>query len=177
MSSINISAKAKQIDKKETQKLLNQFQGKRNHQYRRRFYEYLIRKQNVKSGAMRLVFITKNSVYKIARFDFTLDIFLMGWLANRNEVRKWHSANHLYSSLKDEINPKDFLCPVQRSFLFGIIIKMQRAEPLSKKEFYYNRNIISKINIDYWCGGQDELRLSNYGKIDDRFVCIDYGTD
>ncbi len=113
------------------------------------------------NGATRLVFLTENYAIKVPRcfikpnnsFYGKVIGFLEGWVANRYEY-KWSNANI-----------HDFLCKVEYSFLFSIIIIMKRATPLSDDEFKTQE----KLNFGY------EHKQDSYGKIKNKLVIIDYG--
>lgn len=118
-----------------------------------------------KKGTTRFVILTNKFAIKIPKLGIfppknkfygkTIS-FLNGWLANRYEY-KW-SKSGVYG----------FLCPIQYSFLFSIIIIMKRADPVSDEEF------ISLDNNHFNFGGY-EHKADSYGKINNKLVIVDYG--
>ena len=120
-------------------------------------------------GASRLVWLTKSYAIKLPRCfirpsnDFYGDLisFLDGWACNRREYKwsKWVQS--------DSDNDFKFLCKVKYSFLFSIIIIMEKATPLTEEEF---------SNIDYSSFSFGfEHKLDSYGKIKNEIVVVDYG--
>jgi len=116
----------------------------------------------INSGSSRLVFLTENYAIKIPRCCVKPDNsfygrvigFLEGWKANRYEYI-WSKAK-IY----------DFLCEVEYSLLFSMIIIMKRAKPLDRDEFF---------KLDTFNFGGYEHKLDSLGKINDKVVVIDYG--
>ena len=115
----------------------------------------------IKTGSTRLVILTDKYAIKIPRCCIKSDNsfygktigFLEGWLANRYEY-KWYKSNVF-----------DFLCQVEYSFLFSMVIIMKKAEPISYDEFFE----LKQYNFAY------EHKVDSYGKINDKVYIIDYG--
>jgi len=113
------------------------------------------------NGSTRIVILIDQYAIKIPRcctkpdseFYGGLINFLQGWLANRIEY-KW-SRSSIF----------DFLCDVEFSLLFSLIIIMKKAEKISEEEFFN----IEKFNFRY------EHKLDSYGKINNKIVVVDYG--
>ena len=112
-------------------------------------------------GSSRLVFLTENYAIKIPRccvkpdnsFYGSVIGILEGWKANRYEYI-W-SKSKIY----------DFLCEVEFSFLFSLIIIMKNAKPLKREQFLK----LEKFNFCY------EHKEDSYGFIDNKIVIVDYG--
>lgn len=117
----------------------------------------------INTGATRLVFLTKTKAIKVPRiygyskfYGFLISV-LSGWEANRTEY-KWSSQRvHL-----------TILCPVRYSFLFSLIIVMDRLESITEDEF----KSISNIGF-----GGYEHKCDSFGKDKDgNILILDYGS-
>jgi len=116
----------------------------------------------IKSGVTRIVFISKNRVYKIPNIK-SYRQFLNGLLANMNEVSWWRDSSQ---------DMKNLLCPVKWYFPFGLLVVMSRAEELKPPIIDDNEifdNLIEN-NLPY------DPNPENFGKYKGKIVCIDYGS-
>ena len=111
-------------------------------------------------GVTRFVFLTKNYAIKIPSLH-SWKQFLLGLLANMQEEEVSSMGN-------------DRLCPVLFSCL-GFVVVMPRCEALSPN---YCQDYIAKV----FYGSDDpslrrlETKLENYGLLEGKLVCIDYGS-
>jgi hypothetical protein len=126
--------------------------------------QLLFGKNNVSRGMGRFVGLRKTDVIKIPRLD-NFDLFLLGWLYNRNELAYWR----LVSRMGDERTL--LLSPIERSFFWGLVIIMKRARVLSEQEFEENYEKIKASGVDYF---STEIRRDMFGYLDNRIVCFDY---
>lgn len=115
------------------------------------------------NGSTRIVILVGKYAIKIPRFFIEPDNkfygklvnFLFGWVSNRKE----------YLLSKNQIN--DDLLPVKKSFLWSMIIIMDKAEPITREEFF-------NLNQEDFNFGH-EHKLDSYGKVNNKIYVIDYG--
>lgn len=120
-------------------------------------------KINKRFGSYRKVFIFKNIVIKIPR-----DI--LGMLVNMNEIYNWHHYKKL----------RQFLCPIIFHDLLGLIIIMKKADIPSDTK--YNNNYLREfrdrfISEDFVHPIANDIKLYNFGILNNSIVKIDYGND
>ena len=106
----------------------------------------------IKFGCTRTVFLFKNNVLKIPRAHHGWKFFLLGIIANLNE-KEWSSYG------------LEMLAPVKFCSPFGLFLIMQRAEELKGTEIDYDK--FKSIPLD--------PHEANFGLIDGKIVCFDYG--
>lgn len=132
-------------------------------------------------GVTRAVVLTTRVAVKVPRFDSGLTIFLMGWLANRNEATKWRAATTLYVRRSPlEPHPSTQLAPVRRTWLGGLVLVMARCQELTREDgqTYIDGQRQQALDDpdrafdwDYWCG---DFHHGNLGRYQGRIVCLDY---
>lgn len=116
-----------------------------------------------KFGTTRNVFLIWKYAIKIPNiFDFEWRLFLLGLLANMQEV-----------SFSKMNNPK--FCPIIFSLPMGFLVIMKRAEQMTDKDFETKINYLSEWikedNFEIPC----ELKSTSFGYLDDKIVVFDYG--
>lgn len=116
----------------------------------------------VNTGSTRLVLLIGGYAIKIPRGDDnSFGIFLgilRGWIGNRTEYM--YTKYNIYS----------FTNPILFSFLFSLVVVQKRTELITREEFF------SLERDDYPFGGF-EWKLDSFGKIDNKIVVIDYGSN
>ncbi len=113
-----------------------------------------------KKGSTRLVILTKNYAFKFPSF-YSWESFLRGLL--------WNMQESLFWTLQDSR-----LCPIIFSIKGGFLNVMQRAEELSREEFF-------EIDFESFVKSPNllipvENKLDSFGKINGKIVAIDYGS-
>jgi hypothetical protein len=115
-------------------------------------------------GSTRLTILCGKWAIKIpyskSEFYGYIHGILSGWKSNRNEF--------VWSKCNKETQMYSFLCPVRCSFLFSMIIVMDKATPISCSDF---KNI-DKQSFDF---GGYEHKQDSFGKINGEVVIVDYG--
>lgn len=116
----------------------------------------------IEKGTTRTVFLIGKYAIKVPRFwhkqpGHKWKMFLRGILANIDEHFWWKCAYK-----------KEKLCPVRFKSPLGLILVMDRAEPL--KDYEYDKDafdfIFENLPLDN--------KIINFGRIKDRVVLIDY---
>ena len=113
------------------------------------------------SGEFRNVFFFGMYATKVPRFTN----FVKGMLCNRWEYEMWHHWRPIFSW--------ENLCPIKYSAPFGLFLIMIRAEqPVTFDE-------ITKSNdaLDYYPDIDVEYKSENWGRVDGKLVCLDYGLE
>ena len=111
------------------------------------------------NGTTRIVLLTDNYAIKIPRIIFSgfhgkVFSFLNGWIANRKEY-EWSKSDIF-----------DFLCKVEYSYLFSMVIVMKKMSPINNTQF----NKQEKFNFGY------EHKKDSYGLTkDNKIIVVDYG--
>ena len=128
-----------------------------------------------------MVALVGRRAYKVPRFDSGLTIFLMGWLCNRQEARKWVAASRLYvQGERAYPHPATRLVPVRRILLWGLLVVMERAEELTQEEGrayivaeaeHAKRDPDSAFDWGYWA---PDLHPANLGRYQGEIRCLDY---
>ena len=119
-----------------------------------------------KLGCTRYVFLTRRYAIKVPQFKYEWRHFLLGLLANMQEVS-------LYTT-KDSR-----LCPILFYILGGWLIVMPRCKPISREDF---------MNLDihkFWTSDIDEKaewyipvenKQDSFGWLNNKIVALDYGS-
>lgn len=108
-------------------------------------------------GCTRFVILTKKYAIKIPQFKYQWRHFLLGLLANMQEVQ--------FSKMKDER-----LCPVKFYLPGGWMVVMPRCEMVSIE-------IFSNIDINkFWPIIPVEYKQDSFGLYKGKVVAIDYGS-
>lgn len=156
---------------------------RRRHHARQRVHRVMLRVfgRRYRHGVTRVVVLTGASAYKVPRFDSGLTLFLTGWLANRQEARKWVSASRLYvQGDKPYPHPTTRLVPVRRTLLCGLLLVMARAEELTQEEGkafitaeaeHAKSDPDSAFDWGYWA---PDLHPANLGRYEGQIRCLDY---
>jgi hypothetical protein len=125
-------------------------------------------------GCTRFVILTKNYVIKIPQFKYEWRHFLLGLLANMQEVA--------FSKIED-----DRFCPVFFSLPGGCMVIMPRCKEISREEFYdldvirfwpdksedyHPDNMCKRVNFNV----PVENREDSFGWYNNKIVAIDYGS-
>lgn len=118
-------------------------------------------------GSTRYVFFIGKYAFKIPSF-YSYDNFLLGLLANRNEVR-FSKINHVFYRKR--------LCPIKFYLPLGLLVVMPRCKPittLSDETFEMFTKSLEGYSIP--C----ENKLSSFGILSqisgfNNVVCVDYG--
>ncbi|MDZ7824432.1 MAG: hypothetical protein U5K75_10635 [Ahrensia sp.] len=110
----------------------------------------------VRTGSTRTVILTKNYAIKIPNCQ-TWRTFLKGLLANDQERDCWRMKHPL-------------LCPVLFALPTGLFIVMPRARNLTHEEWLSMD--IDDLDTE---GLLVEKKIDSWGKLDGRFVAVDYG--
>ena len=113
----------------------------------------------IKHGTTRVVVLTGRYAFKLPTY-VQWNLFLHGLLANMQEA-----------TFSKTGWPK--LCPVRFHIPGGFLTVMDRAEPLTRDEFF-------NLNIDEWTENGDyvipvEAKLDSFGKLNGKIVAVDYG--
>ena len=113
-------------------------------------------------GATRHVFLVGPYAIKIPQFRYGWKNFLYGLLANLQE-RTFAKAGW----------PE--LCPVAFSLPGGWLVVMQRAEPLTREEWFSfdSLDFCEREGREYCIPA--ERKMDSFGKNDGRIVAVDYG--
>ncbi len=150
---------------------------------KRRVHNLLLRVfgRRYRYGCTRAVVLTSTFAYKVPRFDSGFTIFLMGWLANRNEASKWRQATTLYVRRSPlEPHPSTRLAPVRRTWFCGLLLVMVRCQEVTREDgqAYIEAQALQlteepelAFDWDYWCG---DFHPANLGRYQGRMVCLDY---
>ncbi len=113
----------------------------------------------VKTGLSRTVYLTKKNAYKVPTFRNGLTHFLLGWVSNQQE-KQWSGY-------------KSWLCPVERYYLWGFVIRMPRLKiGVGKREIEGMREMMGELDKELF--GSDH-KTDNYGKMDGKIMKVDYG--
>lgn len=127
-----------------------------------------------KHGCTRFVFLTKNYAIKIPQFNYEWKHFLLGLLANMQEVS--------FSKIKD-----DRLCPIKFYIPGGWLLIMPKCEPISSeifidlditrfwpnnKEDYHPNNTCERAEYNV----PVEYKQDSFGFLNGKIVAIDYGS-
>ncbi len=115
----------------------------------------------IKHGTTRTVFLIKKYAIKFPRIHHRFrghrwKMFLRGILANIDE-NYWYKHSH----------KKERMCPVKMMFPLGLFLIMKRAEELTEKEYQL-------INEKEFSGLPCDNKITNFGKINDNIVLVDY---
>ncbi|MFA7287414.1 MAG: hypothetical protein WC055_00895 [Melioribacteraceae bacterium] len=111
-------------------------------------------------GTTRVVFLIGKYAFKIPSIMYEFRLFLLGLLANMQEVQF------------SKINQPE-LCPVLFYIPFGFLVVMPRCEPLTREEFF-------EMDAENWLLREDytipaEPKLDSFGKYKGKIVAVDYG--
>jgi len=116
----------------------------------------------IRTGEERTVFVFKNVVVKIPKFNGYSKFYglwisiLRGWQANRTE--------YIWSNFRD----KPCLGLVKHSYLLSFIIVMKRYDMISKEEF-------DNVEFNFNHGGY-EHKMDSIGKDEDgKYIIVDFG--
>lgn len=128
----------------------------------------------LKHGCTRFVFLTKNYAIKVPQFKYEWRHFLLGLLANMQEVT--------FSKIKDER-----LCPVKFYIPGGWLLVMPRCIPITENVFfdldvtrfwpnesedYHPANECERANYNV----PVENKQDSFGWFNGKIVAIDYGS-
>lgn len=128
----------------------------------------------LKHGCTRFVFLTKNYAVKVPQFKYEWRHFLLGLLANMQEVT--------FSKTKD-----DRLCPVRFYIPGGWLLIMPRCTPITEDVFfdldvtkfwpnesedYHPKNECERANYNV----PVENKQDSFGWLNGKIVAIDYGS-
>ena len=125
-------------------------------------------------GCTRFVILTKKYAIKIPQFKYKWRHFLLGLLANMQEVQ--------FSKTKDER-----LCPVKFYIPGGWLLIMPRCEPVPENIFFnldvtkFWPNSSEDYHPDNTCQRAEynvpvENKLDSFGYYNGKIVAIDYGS-
>lgn len=164
--------------------LLNRMQDyQRRHRAKHRVHRAMrwLFGRRYRHGVTRMVALGGGSAYKVPRFDSGLSLFLTGWLANRQEARKWYSVNHLYEHREGSgPHPRDRLVPVRRTLFWGLLLVMQRCQEVTQadgKAYIDEQAEQAKNDPDtafdwqYWA---PDLHPANLGRLNGEIRVLDY---
>jgi hypothetical protein len=125
-------------------------------------------------GVTREVFLTKKYAIKIPKVKYKWRHFLLGLLANMQEVE--------FSKMNDER-----ICPIKFYIPGGWLLIMPRCEPISEKEFseldlsifwpdtsedYHPDNTCERVKYNV----PVENKSDSFGYLNGKIVAIDYGS-
>ena len=128
----------------------------------------------LKHGCTRFVFLTKNYAIKVPQFKYEWRHFLLGLLANMQEVT--------FSKIKD-----DRLCPIWFYIPGGWLLIMPRCAPITEDVFfdldvtkfwpnesedYHPKNECERANYNV----PVENKQDSFGWLNGKIVAIDYGS-
>lgn len=117
----------------------------------------------IKNGITRWVILTKKYAIKFPNPSYSLKHFLKGWIANMQEKESWKFYNSIHA---EEQYIKDQLCPVLNSYFYTFFIIMPKVEEIK------DDNFIGLDDLQYVC---NDHKKENYGILNGKVVCIDYG--
>jgi hypothetical protein len=109
----------------------------------------------IKSGTTRIVFVFQKFVIKIPNFQNGWKYILTGLIANLNE-NLWSSFNYITC-----------IARVKYCFPGGFLLIMEKASNVG--EIQVNFEDFKEIPLD--------KNLQNFGIINNKIVCIDYGSN
>ncbi|MFW6130532.1 MAG: hypothetical protein ACOC56_05045 [Atribacterota bacterium] len=128
----------------------------------------------IKHGCTRFVFLTKKYAIKIPQFKYGWKHFLLGLLANLQEVS--------FSKINDER-----LCPIKFYIPGGWLLIMPKCELISRevffdldisrfwpnnKEDYHPNNTCERVEYNV----PVENKQDSFGYLNGKIVAIDYGS-
>jgi hypothetical protein len=134
----------------------------------------IIKRMKIKYGCTRYVILTKNYAIKLPQFKYQWRHFLLGLLANMQEVQ--------FSKMKD-----NRLCPIKFYIPGGWILIMPKCIPITKKDFfnlnitkfwpnntedYHPNNTCERVNFNV----PVENKQDSFAYYNDEIVAIDYGS-
>lgn len=127
----------------------------------------------IAKGVTRATILRRDTVLKFPRFEQGLDLFLRGWLANRVEVTKWRGALHLdRTDLPFHHKTYRLLAPVRSTWLWGLVIVMDRCDPITEGEYLV---FDADVKLEEYAYYFSDLHHKNFGRYEGRIVCLDYG--
>lgn len=120
---------------------------------------------HVTNGIMRKVLLTNRYAIKVPSLRHGWKYFLHGLLANYHEANLWACAKADGSAVSGFLS---MLCPVVWASWGGWIVVMRRAEEISQQQWD-----ATPWPDDFPVG---DRKVDNFGLLDGRVVCVDYGT-
>jgi hypothetical protein len=123
----------------------------------------------LQKGATRWVFVGRKRAYKIPSLS-SYKQFLQGLLCNMNEAI-WSKSINLYPHL----------CPIMGKIPFGLLVIMPAVSICTRQmgitggeewEYYKDICMNKETGIAF---PQNDWKASNFGVLNGKIVCIDYG--